>query len=634
MGNIENMFKQMIEENAYSDAQLASHSTSIRNLEVQMGQIFHALNSHPKGALSSDTVVNLKGGNNTGHVMVVITRSGRGGNAPTSKERRLVDDDQMMQEEETPNNVVQANEEVRIDIDDSVKETQEELNPSREHIIDILEPKRSMNFETVKVTHQVSEIVHSMVPKLEDPGAFTIPCTIESDEFVKALCDLGASINLIPYSVFKTLRIRQPRPTSMRLQMVIHTIKRLLGVTEDVLVRVDKFILPVDFVILDCEVDYEVLIILGRPFLATGKAICDVEVGELTFWVGDEKVVFHVCKSMRQPNSNKVCSSVDLVTDVIVDDTSATINVRDMLEAVLLNFDDDEMDGFVECVNSLLGMESLILHWRRYKRERRLLGGPWRIFGCWLDVTKPTWYSVGRNAISWSRKALFLGQKISRNGIEVDKVKIELLGNDVKFNFNDDCMRAFELLKLKLKTSPIITTPNWSVPFELMCDVSDIAVGAVLPQHINKIFHLIYYACKIMNSSQVNYTIIEKELLTIVFAIEKCCSYLMGAKVIVHTDHATLRYLMREKDSNAWLMRWMFLLQEFDIDIQYKKGSENQMADHLSRLEEGRPHDGLEINDSFPDEQPLAISMKNVPWFADLANFLVSEIIPDEFSSN
>ncbi|XP_070041617.1 uncharacterized protein [Nicotiana tomentosiformis] len=125
-----------------------------------------------------------------------------------------------------------------------------------------------------------------MAPKLEDPGAFTISCTIGSAEFAKAFCDLRTSINLMPYSVFKTLGIGKPRPTSMRLQMADRTMKRPLGVIEDVLVCVDKFILLADFVILDCEVDYEVLIILGTPFLATWKALCDVEAGELTFRVG------------------------------------------------------------------------------------------------------------------------------------------------------------------------------------------------------------------------------------------------------------------------------------------------------------------------------------------------------------
>ncbi|XP_070010892.1 uncharacterized protein [Nicotiana sylvestris] len=120
------------------------------------------------------------------------------------------------------------------------------------------------------------------------------------------------------------------------------SMKQPLGIIDDVLVRVDKFILPADFIILDSEVDYEVPIILGRPFLATGKALVNVETGEITFRVGDEKVIFHVCKSMKQPNSTEMCSFVDLVTVVIVNDTSAMINVEDPHEAVLLNLDVNE----------------------------------------------------------------------------------------------------------------------------------------------------------------------------------------------------------------------------------------------------------------------------------------------------
>ncbi|XP_075074649.1 uncharacterized protein LOC142162222 [Nicotiana tabacum] len=121
-----------------------------------------------------------------------------------------------------------------------------------------------------------------MALKLEDLASSTIPCTIRSVDFAKELCDLWESINLIPYSVFKTLGIGQPRPTSTRLQMADRTMKSLLGIIDDVLVEVDKFILPTNFMILDCEVDYEVPIILGRHFLANGKALVDVEVGELT----------------------------------------------------------------------------------------------------------------------------------------------------------------------------------------------------------------------------------------------------------------------------------------------------------------------------------------------------------------
>ncbi|XP_009757988.2 uncharacterized protein [Nicotiana sylvestris] len=121
--------------------------------------------------------------------------------------------------------------------------------------------------------------------------------------------------------------------------MADRTKKRLFGIIDDVLVHVDKFILPTDFVILDSKVDYEVPIILGRPFLATGKALVDVEAEELTFRVVEEKVVFHLYKSMRQPYSNEVYSFVDLVTDMIINETSVVMNVDDTLEA-LLNCDD------------------------------------------------------------------------------------------------------------------------------------------------------------------------------------------------------------------------------------------------------------------------------------------------------
>ncbi|XP_070047250.1 uncharacterized protein [Nicotiana tomentosiformis] len=328
-----------------------------------MGQISQALNTRPKKALPSDTIVNLKGENNTVHATAVTTRSGRGGVASNSNLRKIMNDDVVVQEEDEPRNYENVNDEVRIDIDKNVEETQDDVNPCRKHMIDIpdldlVTKKRSMNCETIKMTHQVSAILHSMAPKLEDPSAFTISCTIGSPNSAKALCDLAASINLMPYSVFKTLGIGQPRPTSMRLQMADRTMKRPLGIIDDVLVPIDKFILPADFVVLGCEVDYEVPIILGRPFLATGKDLVDMEAGKLTFRVGDENVVFHICKSMRQPNSNEVCSFVDLVTEVIVDDTSAMINVEDPLEVVLLNHDEDEKEVLVECTNALQGLVS------------------------------------------------------------------------------------------------------------------------------------------------------------------------------------------------------------------------------------------------------------------------------------
>ena len=149
----------------------------------------------------------------------------------------------------------------------------------------------------------------SLVQKKEDPGAFTIPCTIGPLHFVKALCDLGASINLMPLSIYKKLVLRDPKPTAMRLLMADRTVKWPIGILHDVLVKVESFIFPADFFILDCEVDFEVPIILGRP-LATGRALVDMERGQMKFRLNSEEVTFNICRSMRQSGELQSASAI------------------------------------------------------------------------------------------------------------------------------------------------------------------------------------------------------------------------------------------------------------------------------------------------------------------------------------
>ncbi|CAN6566305.1 unnamed protein product [Malus baccata var. baccata] len=180
-----------------------------------------------------------------------------------------------------------------------------------------------------------------------------------------------------------------------------------------------------------------------------------------------------------------------------------------------------------------------------------------------------------------------------------------LLQKDVSFEFNEACEKAFKHLKELLTTTPIITPPDWSIPFELMCDASDYALGAVLGQRKNKHSHVIYYASRTLNDAQLNYSTTEKELLAVVFALDKFRSYLIGTKVIVFTDHAALKYLFTKKEAKPRLIRWMLLLQEFDIEIRDKKGCENVVADHLSRLV--REEESLPISETFLDEQLLSI---------------------------
>ncbi|KAL0393210.1 UNVERIFIED_CONTAM: Retrovirus-related Pol polyprotein from transposon.6 [Sesamum radiatum] len=238
-------------------------------------------------------------------------------------------------------------------------------------------------------------------------------------------------------------------------------------------------------------------------------------------------------------------------------------------------------------------------------------------------------------------QGIVLGHVISSRGIEVDKAKVDLIVNlpyptsvreirsflghagfyrrfikdfakiaqplsqllqkDANFVFGGDCQEAFDELKRALTSAPIIQPPDWSTPFEIMCDASNYAVGAVLGQKIEKSHHVIYYASKTLDAAQCNYSTTEKELLAIVFALDKFRSYLLGSKIVVFSDHAALKHLLSKKESKPRLIRWILLLQEFDLTIKDRKGSENLVSDHLSRLI--REEDDTPICDSFPGER-------------------------------
>ncbi|GJS04584.1 reverse transcriptase domain-containing protein [Tanacetum coccineum] len=273
---------------------------------------------------------------------------------------------------------------------------------------------------------------------------------------------------------------------------------------------------------------------------------------------------------------------------------------------------------------------------------------------------------IGKRAISRVKECIVLDIRSSRKGIEVDKSKVDvisklphpttvkgiqsflghagfyrrfikdfskisrpmthLLEKNTPFIFSEDCILAFQTLKKKLTEAPILIAPNWDQPFEIMCDASDYAIGAVLGQRIEKHFRPIHYASKTMTEAESNYTTTEKEMLAVVYAFEKFRSYLIMNKSVVYTDHSALKYLFNKKDAKARLLRWVLLLQEFDFKVIDTKGAENYAADHLSRLE--NPYENVfdpkEINETFPLETLNMVTShdkQNIPWFADIANY-------------
>ncbi|XP_015965602.1 uncharacterized protein LOC107489363 [Arachis duranensis] len=162
------------------------------------------------------------------------------------------------------------------------------------------------------LTKECSALIQKgLPPKLKDPGSFFLPCTIGNITIDKALCDLGASINLMPYSMMRRLCIEEVKPTHISLELVNKSLVFPKGVIENLLVKVDKFIFQADFVILDLDEEGGDSIILGRPFLATARAIIDIEQGELTLRVNDEKITLNVFQEAQHTVEEKSCIRVE-----------------------------------------------------------------------------------------------------------------------------------------------------------------------------------------------------------------------------------------------------------------------------------------------------------------------------------
>ncbi|CAN6684420.1 unnamed protein product [Malus baccata var. baccata] len=611
--------------------------------------------------------------------------------------------------------------------------------------------KRMSTKEVVKVGENVSPILQrKLPPKCKDPGSFTIPCVIGNTRFESAMLDLGASINVMPYSIYASMNLGALKNDGVIIQLADRSNAYPKGVLEDVLVQVNHLVFPADFYVLEMdESDHAptLPILLGRPFMKTARTKIDVYSGTLSMEFDGEVVNFNLSDSIKYPSEDHSCFSIDIIDSlaqgylkdlnedalekVITQGVECTTKGADcmhahgmnglghavapseeLLEVVAALESSPKLDGKYTnresipiSTNKLLPSiiqapilelkplpshlkyiflgenetlpaiisssltaqeeEKLLRVLKEFKsalgwtladikgispttcmhhiflkegakptREaQRRLNPPMmevvkkeiiKLLDCGViyPISDSRWVSPvqcvpkksGVTVVSNAENEL-VPQRIQtgwRVCIDYRKLNtttrkdhfplpfidqmLERLA-EVAFEFTKECTESFKQLKELLTTAPIIVPPDWSLPFELMCDASDYALGAVLGQRKDKRPHVIYYSSRTLNDAQLNYSTTEKELLAVVFALDKFRSYLIGTK--------------------------------FDIEIRDKKRSENVVADHLSRMVHNE--ESLPILETFSDEQLLSIKV-SAPWYADIVNFLVSKRIPSEFT--
>ncbi|GJZ37506.1 reverse transcriptase domain-containing protein [Tanacetum coccineum] len=410
----------------------------------------------------------------------------------------------------------------------------------------------------------------------------------------------------------------------------LHFVKRrvagnlMLLVVDRILTTNESSIFRLDFVVVDYVVDPRVPLILGRPFLRTARALIDVYGEELTLRVDDEAITFKVGQTSRYSYNDVVSiNRIDvidvrrpsyLLEKVNKDVPSSPLPPKELHVAELLKykiFIDDNLELELRIYLSFECMMA-IFH-DMIEKTMEVFMDDFSVFrdsfsSCLSHFDKMLKRCKDTNLVlNWEKchfmvkEGIVLGHKISKSEIEVDRAKVDVIA------------------KLPHSTS-----------------VKGVR-SAVLGQRKTKHFQPIHYASKTMMDAQAHYTTTEKELLAVVYAFEKFRPYLVLSKTIVYTDHSALKYLLAKQDANPRLLRWILPLQEFNVIIHDKKGAENLVADHLSRLE--NPHQGdlekKEINETFPLET-LRISFhgnSSTLWFADIANYHAGNFVVKWMSS-
>ncbi|XP_021992121.1 uncharacterized protein LOC110888932 [Helianthus annuus] len=598
--------------------------------------------------------------------------------------------------------------------------------------------KRHNKFpKKIALTEKVSAVLSGdLPPKLQDPGAPLIPIQVGEFKMSRALLDLGASVSILPGSLYDQYNFGPLKQADTTVVLADLTLKLPRGILRDVIVKVDEFYYPVDFLVLDyvqIENTKQPNVILGRPFLATANALIDCRNGTVDITFGNRKVRLNAFSRASDSLVNDECFMADIIDGCYPHESGeCTIETcfvcdRELAEAELeLEYVEEELEvmaarelkptwthqvenlpdhidtqlkpslesppqvelktlpkhlkyAFVGDNNTLPVIITSNLSLEQEKALMEVLIANRAAIGWTIADLKGISPSIVMHKIiteEGAKPARDAQQRLNPNMREIvkkgsfkvtvpKKAGIQIvIGEDGKevatrpvtgwricidyrklnvatskdhfpLPFIDQIFRLWKSSQIAIHpddqqkttfTCPYGTFAFRRMPFGL-CNAPATFQRCM---RVDKKPVAIYYASKTLADAQLNYTTTEKELLAVVYALDKFRPYICGSKVIVFSDHSAIRYLMEKKDAKPRLIRWILLLQEFDLEIRDKKGSENVVADHLLRVVneiEGTEHDILE---TFPDEHLLTIDTQ--PWFANFANYAHSGIIPDHWS--
>nr|GEV32021.1 reverse transcriptase domain-containing protein [Tanacetum cinerariifolium] len=463
-------------------------------------------------------------------------------------------------------------------------------------------------------------ILKKLLEKLGDPGKFLIPCDFPELDECLALADLGASINLMPLSIWRKLSLPELTSTQMILELADRSMTRPAGIAEDVFVKVGKFHFPTDFVVVDYVINPRVPLILGRPFLRTSQALIDVYGEEFTPRVDDEAITFkeyvqEVLGFYDNPKSGSPTPTLVPIisfsspsfthfegSDFILEEIETFLRTLDEIS----NLDDDYYDtkGDILYLEKLLN-EDLSSNLPSFETDD--------LKQVDATMTKPS-----------IKEPPELELKESPSHLEYAFLKrTNKLPVIISKELRDEEKSA--LLK-------ILKSHKWAITWKS----SILRIPIDLQDQEKTTFTCPYetFAYRRMPFGLCNAPGTFQRCMMAIFhdMIEKMM------ETIVYTDHSALKYLLAKQDAKPRFLRWILLLQEFNVINRDKKGAENLAADHLPRLE--NPHqdelEKKEITETFPLETLGIIAFRgdsSTPWFADIANYHVGNFIVKGMSS-